>query len=57
MFPCPILYLITWTLLGTFDFIDQNSKMVARKERELFIGGFNGVWFTRNGTDFYLVDS
>jgi len=47
---------LTWSKVGTFNFIDPDAKLVARAPLDLFVVSSTGLYATRNGVDFFLVD-
>lgn len=46
----------TWTKIGTFNFIDPDAKLVARDPLDLFVVSSTGLYATRDGVEFFLVD-
>lgn len=47
---------LTWTKVATLNFIDPNAKMVARTPLDLFFATQSGLYATRDGVNFFLVD-
>lgn len=46
----------TWSKVGTYEFIDLNSKIVSRMPFELFISSDNGLYKSTDGYSFSLIE-
>lgn len=47
---------ITWTKVATLPFLDPNSTMVARDPLDIFFATAKGLFASRDGVTFFLVD-
>lgn len=47
---------VTWFKVTTLSFLDENSKLVPRTPLDLFFATANGLYATRDGVTFFLVD-
>ena len=47
---------ITWSKKATLPFLDPDSKMIGRTPIDLFFATGNGLWASRDGINFFLVD-
>lgn len=47
---------LTWTKIETLSFLDPNSRMVSRTPLDLFFATAQGLFATRDGITFFLVD-
>jgi len=47
---------VAWVKIETLSFIDSNSRMVSRAPLDLFFATASGIYVTRDGVSFFLVD-
>ena len=47
---------IVWTKVGVYSFIDKDSKMVIRAPLDMFFTTSYGLYASRDGINFFLVD-
>lgn len=47
---------LTWTKITALPFVDENSRMISRSPLDIFFTTSTGLYATRDGIEFFLVD-
>ena len=47
---------LNWTKVANFSFLDQSARLIARSPLDLFFATSTGLYATRDGVSFFLVD-
>jgi len=45
-----------WTFVSILSFLDENAKLIARSPLDLFFATSTGLYATRDGVTFFLID-